>query len=219
MIYNDTYDTLLEHKLKNRFYKKEVFLIAIMIISIMLLIFTLNKWNNPTSSVFIIISLILVHAKLFSLFKYRENKYNSLLKKHITGFKSSIYVDIENKQTNIERDFKKPKKTQFGFKPDYTKTEEKLKVKVGEKSRKLKEFNYEFEKNKLSFKTDNYLQYFIYLENSFSNNKIKPSEYRTVLKILMNYLETENSDIIKNTDSNFKEKIETIISELQDSNN
>jgi hypothetical protein len=98
MLDKNTYNSLLEYKLRNKFFKKEVFLVGVMIISLMVLMFTLNKWSKPISSIFIIGALSLVHLKLYSLFHYREKKYNSLIKKLKSDFKSIIIQDIDDVQ-------------------------------------------------------------------------------------------------------------------------
>lgn len=254
----NTYNSLLEYKLRNKFYKKEVFLIGIMIISLMVLIFTLTKWSNLISLIFIIVALFLVHLKLFSLFSYREKKYSSLIKKVKSDFKSIIAEDFEDikdvkvtdhieiipvtesdkygtiryslddyleyemsksSDEEIQLIFDLPKITSDWIDPINSPISELLRERASERRRKMKDLNYQFEKSISTIKQKNYSEYIEYIENKFRKKDIKDFEYKILLKSLLTYLETENSEIIENASSDFKEKIKTLISDLQDADN
>ncbi len=90
-----------------------------------------------------------------------------------------------------------------------------LSDKASSRTRKMKSFNYQFNKKTVDFiEEESYYSYLNYIEKKFQQKKIKKSEYKILIKFLINYLETENKPIIKNANSDFKHKIRTLISEL-----
>lgn len=72
---------LIENKNRNLFLKKEVLLIGIMILTIFIYLFALNKWNNAIAFVSLFSVLILVSLKLYHTFQERASNYNLLIKK------------------------------------------------------------------------------------------------------------------------------------------
>lgn len=215
-----TYNTLLEYKLRNRFYKKEVSLIGIIIISITIILFTLNKWNNLVSSIFIISVLLMVHIKLFSLFNSREKVYSKLIKKYLKEVKSNVIKGSKlygEEQSQIIMSFDLPmtseevKETKSSDSP----VSELLSERASERRRKMKDFNYQFNQQIVNtIEQESYYAYLNYIESKFNEKNIKNSEYKILIKFLVNYLETENADIIESADSDFKEKIKNLTSEL-----
>jgi len=92
---------------------------------------------------------------------------------------------------------------------------ELLNNKSTSKRQKLKSFNHKFKKKTVDIiEEESHFSYLNYIENKFRENKIKKSEYKILIKFLINYLETENKPIIANAGSGFKHKIRTLISDL-----
>lgn len=90
-----------------------------------------------------------------------------------------------------------------------------LSDKTSSKSQKMKSFNYQFNKKTVNIiEEDSYYSYLNYIEKNFQQKKIKKSEYKILIKFLINYLETENKPIIKNAGSDFKDKIRTLIANI-----
>lgn len=83
------------------------------------------------------------------------------------------------------------------------------------KGKKMKTFNYKFNKKTVDIiEQESHYSYLNYIETKFKENKIKKSEYKILIKFLIHYLETENKPIITNAGSGFKHKIRALISEL-----
>ncbi len=219
MVNENTYNTLLEFKFRNRFYKKEVSLIGVMIISLSIILFTLNKWNNLLSSILIITALLLVNVKLFSLFNRREKKYNILIKKYLKEVKSNLVKGSKSsdEESQVVFAYELPT-TSSKFKETISiesPISDLLSERAAERRRKMKDFNYQFNQRLINtIEQDSYNAYISYIENRFNNKDIKSSEYKILLKFLLNYLKTENADVIENADSEFKEKIRTLTSQL-----
>ncbi len=217
MVNEKIYNTLLESKFRNRFYKKEVSLIGIMIISFAIILFTLNKWSVLLSSILIIAALLLVHIKLYSLFSRREKQYNILINKYLKEVNSSVVKGTQSthEESEIYLTFEIPTTTS-----DYKETKsiespisELLSERAAERRRKMKDFNYQFNQRlKSTIEQDSYNAFINYIEKKLDEKDIKSSEYKIILKFLLNYL--ENADVIENADSDFKEKIKTLTSQL-----
>ncbi len=90
-----------------------------------------------------------------------------------------------------------------------------LKERAPERRRKMKGFNYKFETSAITLKQNNYSEYIDYIKERFRNNEMEAFEYKIVLKFLLTFLQTENPEIIKNSSSDFKQRLKALISEVQ----
>jgi len=92
---------------------------------------------------------------------------------------------------------------------------ELLNNKSSNKRTKLKTFNHKFKKKTVEIiEKESHFSYLNFIEDKFKENKIKKSEYKILIKFLINYLETENKPIITNAGSGFKHKIRALIADL-----
>lgn len=94
--------TLLSENIKrNQFFKKEVLLIAIMLVAIFTYLFALNNWNNIIAFTSLYAVLLLVSLKLYHTFQERANHYNAIFK---TIFKSGETTNASSDSSIKEND-------------------------------------------------------------------------------------------------------------------
>ena len=115
MVNSKAYNILLENRFKNQFLKREVVLFGFAITAIIILLFVFNNWVNIISAVLILIAILLVSLKLFSLFDSREKKYADLIQKHVIEFelqkkeksKNDSLQEIASKKENNNNEIDK----------------------------------------------------------------------------------------------------------------